>query len=50
MHALEGYINRADALPTLVRVALINYQFEAIHPFEDGNTRAVSTSGHTMRT
>jgi Fic family protein len=36
---LEKYIHSADGLPTLVRIALIHYQFEAIHPFEDGNGR-----------
>lgn len=36
---LEKYINSDADVPTLVRIALIHYQFEAIHPFEDGNGR-----------
>ncbi len=37
--ALEQYIHAASALSPLVRAALIHYQFEAIHPFLDGNGR-----------
>jgi len=37
--ALEDYLHTADALPPLVRLALIHYQFEAIHPFLDSNGR-----------
>lgn len=35
----ERYLHRNDRLPPLVRLALIHYQFEAIHPFLDGNGR-----------
>lgn len=37
--AWESYIHADDDLPPLVRLALIHYQFEAIHPFLDGNGR-----------
>jgi len=39
LHALETYLHRADVYPPLVRLALVHYQFEAIHPFVDGNGR-----------
>jgi Fic family protein len=39
LNALEVYMNTPDGLPPLVRLALIHYQFEAIHPFLDGNGR-----------
>jgi len=35
----ERYIHQGNDLPFLVRLALIHYQFEAIHPFMDGNGR-----------
>lgn len=35
----EKYLHAPPVLPPLVRLALIHYQFEAIHPFLDGNGR-----------
>jgi len=37
---LEDYIHADDGTDPLVKVAIIHYQFEAIHPFFDGNGRA----------
>lgn len=40
MNDLEGYINQENPpLPPIIDAALIHYQFEAIHPFADGNGR-----------
>lgn len=36
---LERYIHAPSELPFLVQLALIHYQFEAIHPVMDGNGR-----------
>ena len=36
---LEEFIHADDGIDPLVKLALIHYQFEAIHPFMDGNGR-----------
>lgn len=37
--ALERFIHARNDLPALAEIALIHYQFEAVHPFVDGNGR-----------
>lgn len=39
LDALEKYLHIEEDTPPLVRLAFIHYQFEAIHPFIDGNGR-----------
>jgi Fic family protein len=36
---LEQFMHADDAMEPLVKLALVHYQFEAIHPFADGNGR-----------
>lgn len=39
LNIFEHYLHEDDDLPPLIRCALIHYQFETIHPFNDGNGR-----------
>jgi Fic family protein len=39
LDAFEKYLHASSETPPLIRLALVHYQFEAIHPFLDGNGR-----------
>lgn len=39
LDAFEKYLHFGNEYPPLIRLAFVHYQFEAIHPFVDGNGR-----------
>ena len=39
LDALEKFFHQPSHLPALIRMAMIHYHFEAVHPFLDGNGR-----------
>jgi len=39
LDSFEKYLHAPSEMPALIRLALVHYQFEAIHPFLDGNGR-----------
>lgn len=39
LRELENFMHADDNLDVLIKMALVHYQFEAIHPFPDGNGR-----------
>lgn len=39
LRSWEDWIRQSSSVPTIIRVAAAHYQFEALHPFHDGNGR-----------
>ncbi len=52
LEQFEAYLNTEGEYPPLVRLALLHYQFEALHPFIDGNGRVgrllITLTLHTL--
>jgi Fic family protein len=44
-----GWVEAPSELPVVVRAALAHYQFEALHPFNDGNGRIGRTASFMSR-
>jgi Fic family protein len=40
LEALQGFLESQNEIDPLVKMAIAHYQFEAIHPFSDGNGRS----------
>ena len=39
LNNIEQYLNSVNGVDPLIKLAVLHYQFEAIHPFSDGNGR-----------